>query len=82
MKNIKYSSIENVKSNICLFDNWLENLKAEEEKRRQSMLMNELMGGNLNELFNTVQETEETEENPIGEKSKVYFDLIQERFGN
>ena len=42
--------------------------------------MNELMGGNLNGLFNSVQVENEIQEKPIGEKSKLYLDIIQQRF--
>ena len=80
IKDFRFSSIENIKSNIALFDDDLRILKMKEEQEKGHQLISSLETGNINSIFQSTNQAERKEAQTIPSELEHYFEMIQKRF--
>ena len=80
MKKFRFSSIENLKKNLYLFDRKIENLKNEEEKKKKIEIIDGLKNKDLKEFFNNTKKENENENENVLKYRNSFLDILKTRF--
>ena len=80
IKEFRFSSIENIKSNISLFDDDLKKLKAKEEQEKDIRIISSLENGNIHAIFENLNHKEQKQTKMMSSDLEFYFNMMQDRF--
>ncbi len=80
MKKFRFSSIENLKNNLYLFNKEIELLKLEEEKKKQLEIIHSLQNNDIKEFFNNTKKEDIEANNSYSDFNNGYLDILKKRF--
>lgn len=81
MKKFRFSSVENLKKNLYLFDKKIENLKNEEEKKKKIEIIDGLKNKDLKEFFNNTKKNFGDRGDCVLKYRNNFLDVLKIRFG-
>ena len=80
LKNFRFSSIENLKTNLPLFDDELKKALEEEESFVRSQVISKLDGKAIRDVFSNFGKEESAKKQNLSDENKNFLKIMSDRF--